>query len=211
MRTILLEDDPILFRGLEGSLLRREELRIVTAASPEALLESSRRERPDIVLLRDSGGSSSAPAVAAQIEAIPEAPPCVLSGTKPDRDALLARIREHLDLPARRARRRRCRLRVRSTGGGEERRGITRDLSATGVFVAMDDPFDVSTVLLLAIKGPGKQPPIHLGGRVVRAVTPEPGSERLPGMAVRFHEGELLSQEALIDLAPSGPEAERSA
>jgi Tfp pilus assembly protein PilZ len=211
MRTILLEDDPILFRGLECSLLRREELRIVTAGSPEALLESSRRERPDLVVLRDTGDASSAPDIVEQIEAIPDSPPCVLSAAKPDREALLARIHEHLDLPARRAPRRRCRLRVRSTRGDDQRTGITRDLSEAGVFVAMDDPFELSSDILLAFKGHGMRQAVKVGGRVVRSVPPAPGSERLPGMAVRFNDEERLSREVLDALLRSGRETGRPA
>ena len=211
MRTILLEDDPILFRGLECSLLRREELRILTAGSPEALLESSRRDRPDLVVLRDTGDASSTPAIVEQLEAIPDSPPCVLSPAKPDREALLARIHEHLDLPARRTLRRPCRLRVCSTGGDDERTGITRDLAATGTFVAMEDPFELSSDLLLAFKGHGMRQAVQVGGRVVRSVPPAPGSERLPGMAVRFHDGELLSQEVLDALLRSGRETGRPA
>jgi CheY-like chemotaxis protein len=209
MHTILVQDDPILFRDLEGSLLRREELRLLTAGSPEALLECSRREHPDLVVLRDDRPGEHPQSVVRALNALPDPPAWILSPPVPDREALLAGIRDHLGLPERQARRRRCRVRVRSMVGAEERTGITRDLAEGGSFVAMNDPFEPSREVRLALRGQGMRRAIRLGGRVVRAVRPTSGSERLPGMAIRFHTDDRLTPEQMKTLCRASRDPRR--
>ena len=68
--------------------------------------------------------------------------------------------------------------------------GFTRDLSPSGIFVHTAAPIDIGMRCALSFPLPGHEERVHVIGRVVRAVPPEPpaatASTRVPGMGVEF-------------------------
>jgi len=66
--------------------------------------------------------------------------------------------------------------------------GYSRDLSPSGIFVQTSAPIDIGMRCALTFPLPGQRSKVHVIGRVVRAVPPEIGEERvrIPGMGVEF-------------------------
>jgi hypothetical protein len=186
MQTILIQDDPDLFRHLEDSLLRRSDLRLLTAATAAELLARSRSEQPDLVVLGPAGLETPAAEVERRLAGLPRPPVCLRC---PDPDVgrgLEGDIHRHLGVALRRAQRHVCHLPVRLTAAGKARRGITRDLAAGGVYVATPKPYPVATKVSLRLRAADGSLAVQAEGEVVRAVTPQAAGERLPGMAIRF-------------------------
>jgi uncharacterized protein (TIGR02266 family) len=68
--------------------------------------------------------------------------------------------------------------------------GFTRDLSPSGVFVQTAAPVDIGMRCALAFPLPGSEDKVHVIGRIVRTVPPDPSASaaeiRIPGMGVEF-------------------------
>jgi diguanylate cyclase (GGDEF)-like protein len=68
--------------------------------------------------------------------------------------------------------------------------GFTRDLSPSGVFVQTSAPVDIGMRCALAFPLPGCGDKVHVIGRIVRTVPPDPSASaadiRIPGMGVEF-------------------------
>jgi len=68
--------------------------------------------------------------------------------------------------------------------------GFTRDLSPSGVFVQTAAPVDIGMRCALAFPLPGSDDKVHVIGRIVRTVPPDPSASaadiRIPGMGVEF-------------------------
>jgi hypothetical protein len=204
MQTILLQDDPILFRGLEHSLLRRDGIHLLTASGEAALVAACSRSGADVVLL--AAGSDKAE-LTVKMESLPHAPLCVSLPVDGEAGGVMARVRDHLGLSARQEERHPCRVPVRFQSGAGWSQRRTRDLSVSGVFIASEDTGSIESPVDLEFKTDGKSPTISCRGRVTRTVSAKEDSDHLAGLAVHFTSGHGLSRlqlEVLLAAARSG-------
>ncbi|MFQ5671293.1 MAG: PilZ domain-containing protein [Acidobacteriota bacterium] len=205
MKTVLIQDDPVLFRDLEDSLLQRAGVRLLVAGTPDDLAALSLREGPDLVILGQGPPGPNPEKILRRLRALPAPPACLVSPRPPEPSGLLELLRARLDLPDRGRRRRVCRVKALARCGSQDRVGVTRDLSEDGVFVATAEPYEERQEVELRIAGRTGHREVAAAGRVVRSVVPVAGLHHLPGMAVRFHETSRLRSEMVDLLAGSSP------
>ena len=190
MLTILLQDDPALFRGLEHSLLCRESIQLLTASGEADLLDSCRTSRAQVVVLAAAGRGED---LARRIESLPHAPLCLRAGDDQEAGRLLAAVQDRLGLPERDGDRHACRVEVLVRSGAGSCRGRTRDLSTSGVFVATEPGCGLRGPVEIDLRPPGASGSIRCRGKVVRGVPLDRASDRLAGLAVQFTAGQGLS------------------
>jgi len=190
MQTILLQDDPDLFRGLEHSLLCREGINLLTATGEAPLLDACRTSLAQVVLLAAAGSSED---LVRRIESLPHAPLCFTARDGQEASLLLTEIQERLGLPGRDGARHPCRVPVLVRSGSGSCRGRTRDLSTSGVFVATEPGCGLCGAVEIDLRPPGASEVIRCRGRVVRGVPLDRASDRLAGLAVSFTAGHGLS------------------
>jgi hypothetical protein len=196
MQTILLQDDPDLFRGLEHSLLCRDGITLLTAAADADLLDSCRESGAQVVLLagREKTATES---LVRRLKSLPHEPLClVAAGGREARD-LLGKVESRLGVAGRQAPRRVCRVAARVTGPGASCKGRTRDISASGAFVATTEVLPEKTPIVVEFVSPGRRGGNRHAGVVVRSVPDDSPSQRLAGMAIRFAPDERLSDSQL--------------
>ena len=193
MQTILLQDEPELLRALERGILRRSDLRLVLAATSTELLERSRRESPDMVILdHDIPGGASGRLVDA-LHSLPVPPACLIVESdaamdvseigEPRRAPIQDSICRRLGLAGRGAGRQPLRCATRVLWQGECLHGTTRDISRSGTFVVTRTPLARARKVELQMRAlPGRR----LTGHVVRSVALSPEQDRLPGMGICF-------------------------
>jgi len=210
MSRVLMVDDAGLFRLLEGSFLRRLGCEIVRAGGGSDLLDKARHSSPDLILLdADHPRLDGAECVRA-LKADPELRPTpVLLVTSPEdavrcsdagADATLARplVPGALEVAlstvgrigTRHGRRRGAWLAVRVALGddGAACRRRAKDISRTGLFLALPGPLPLGTPLTMSMRLAVSGRPRRVGvrGIVVRHVTNDPDSHLIPGVGVRF-------------------------
>jgi len=202
MQTILLQDDPDLFRGLEHSLLCREGIALLTAAADADLLERCRQSRAQVVLLAGHGDPATERLVR-RLESLPHDPLCLVAAGGGAARELLKDVESRLGLAGRAATRRVCRVAARVAGAGAACKGRTRDISISGTFVATEKILSAQTPVVVEFTIPGVRPHRRHAGVVVRSQAADPHSHHLAGMAVQFAPDERLSAGQLAALPPA--------
>jgi CheY-like chemotaxis protein len=208
MPRILMIDNAELFRALEASFLRRAGWEIVRARDGKEILERAHQRPPDIVLLDTTGHPVDAPACVAALRkdpAIRTAAVVILadpsSGASYEglgADVILMRPVEPAALEAalcrfgaeraRTQRRRAVRAPARVTSAYGACRARLKDISRTGLFLALPQPIPVDTALELRISLPDRDGThaVSARGTVVRQVEDDPASHLIAGVGVRF-------------------------
>ena len=184
MQTILLQDDANLCRGLEHSLLCRDDINLMFA-SHEGLVDLCRSSKAAVVLLA-ADESSAGPKLVAAIGALDHGPLCLVAADGQQARDLLRQAGPHLGVAGRGAQRHPCRIGVQVRLDGDIIRGRARDLSTSGVFVATTRNCPAGTTVAVELKTAGRGRGLRRQGTVVRSVMADPASERLAGVAVAF-------------------------
>lgn len=222
MSRVLMVDDAGLFRLLEASFLRRLGCEIVRVDETPELLERARHDPPDLILLDADHPKLDGPECVRALKADPGLRPTpVLVVSSPEgvarcsdagADATLARPLApgalELALSAlgrlgpRSGARRSARFPVRVVfaDGSAPRRGRAKDISCTGVFLALRRtvPVDTPVILSMRLPTPGRPRRLQARGIVVRQVPDDPESHLISGIGVRFVDLEEPTA-ALID------------
>ncbi len=202
MQTILLQDDPALFRGLEHSLLCRDGIHLLTACR-ERLLEACESSRADVVMFLPATPQDEAIDLRAGLAALPHAPLClpVQDGTQA-RQAL-RQAGEKLGVAGRGWPRQACRVAVTVRGRGWSSRGWTRDLSPAGAFIGGRCSGTGGDEVRLDLR-PARGERVSLAGKLVRVVQASCDLEQLQGMAVAFDNVSQLNADHLQAWATGG-------
>ena len=220
MSTILMVDDAGLFQLLEASFLKRTGCRIVRAVDRPDCLAKARSLAPDLILLvtdhpsldgveciRELKADPSLRAIRILAVSDPEgAERCAAEGaddvlTRPvSRGRLIKTLESYGCVPRRSGARRSARLPTQIESSEGDRRGRLKDISRSGLFVAMPKPFAVNEPVNLSLHVPGPRGRANLRARgvVVRQVTDDPESHLLSGVGVRFTEMDSTT-ESLLD------------
>jgi uncharacterized protein (TIGR02266 family) len=210
MARILIVDEAELFRRLERTFLRRAGFDLHAASTPEDLLTKARALRPDLILLhaRRAGGRCGVPCARTlgQDPATASIPVVLVTepGTTPPAD-LAARITlvpspvdprqlaetvcRRLGTVARGAARHPVRVAVRVRSEEGTLRGLTKDLSAEGLFLPTPRPPAAGARVRVRVTLPrGEQDAevVDADGIVVRSIPDDPGSYLVPGAGLRF-------------------------
>ncbi len=208
MPRILMIDNAELFRALEPSFLRRAGWEIVRARDDKEIVERARQHDPDIVLLDTTGHPIDAPACLAALKgdaALRRAAVLILvdasSGaqygglgadiilTHPvDPAALGAALCRFGAERARTDRRRAVRSTARVKSAYGACRARLKDISRTGLFLALPQPIPLDTALELRLSLSDRDGAhsVRARGTVVRRVENDPGSHLIAGVGVRF-------------------------
>jgi len=208
MQRILIADDAELLLLLDESFVRRAEMEVLTAASAEQALRTTRRERPDLLLLRADAAGSGGLEVCRQLkgDAAFSGTPVVLYGPPEAlgamreagadasfgeplaRDALLNALRGLIGATDRAHPRRPATLRVDFYPDDQhEQVAYTKDIGAGGLFLKTREPLAGGTGLQLIFELPiAGKPTVRADGRVVRSVAADRDSYLIPGFGVEF-------------------------
>lgn len=174
----LVSDCPEVWRRIEHTALRREEVEIVLARGAEELARRARAERFDAVLVVDD---SERAAALECVRALPGAGGelrLVACAGAPDEAEIAAR----LGLDCRRIVRRPLNLVVQAEG--EE--GLTRDATPEGLFVIGLSERPQGARLQAALRAFGRRRRARANLEVVRVVRAAEDSHRLSGLGVRL-------------------------
>jgi CheY-like chemotaxis protein len=208
MSRILMVDDADLFRSLAATLFRRRQCEIVRARDTGEVLHRAATVAPDLIVIdADRPGSSGVECVRALKgdPALRATPVLVLASgdglaacSAAGADAALARPLSGPDLESalgtlgglewRRAPRQPARLTARLEAGEQRWRGRIKDLSRTGLFVALrpaPGP-DLEVGIRLGLPLPEGTCRFVARGRVVRRVEDDPESHLIAGVGLRF-------------------------
>ncbi len=220
MSTILMIDDTALFQLLETSFLKRTGCRVVRAIGRDDCLAKARAMSPDLIVLTTDHPALGGPDCIRELKSDPatgstpvlaltsaeEARVCADAGAdvilkRPVSRKALVEVLERYGCTARRdGDRRSAHMPAQVATTGEERRGRVKDISRSGMFVAMPKPLpvDQSVDLSLRLPGPAGDRTLRARGIVVRRVTDDPESHLIPGVGVRFTELDAAT-ESLLD------------
>ena len=218
MPRILMIDDATLFRMLEESFLRRVGCTIVRAAHEAELLGKARAGAPDVILLDTEYPGFDAPSCIAALKDDPSlrsipvlviavetrAPSCgAADATLPrpvSQGALEMALCSLGRVSHRQGSRRGARVPAQIASPQGESRGVVKDISCSGLFVALPRPLplDAPVRLSLHLPGPDGRRRVEARGVVVRQVDDEPDSYLIPGVGVRFVGIDPLT-ESIID------------
>ena len=203
-------DDAGLFRMLETSFLKRLGCEILRAHDGADLIKKATDKAPSLILLDAQRPDLDGPGCLRALKSDPAlcAIPVLVVTTRDDvgscsdagADATLARpfgsgaLELALSSLGRVAHRGRARrsvsgwVRVAASGG--PRRGRLKDISRTGLFVALPDPLPLEARIGVSLRlpGPGGEERVRAQGVVVRQVAPDRDSHLIPGVGVRFVE-----------------------
>ncbi len=210
MSRVLMVDDAGLLRLLEASFLRRLGCDIVRAAGWSDLLDNARRNRPDLIMIDadrpEIDGATCLRTLKSDIT-LRRTPVLVLSDParlglcfEAGADAALSRpltpgaletaVGTLGGIGPRRGLRRSARLtaRVVPEPGGAPRRCRVKDISRTGLFLALPELYALDTTLDISVHLPAQEggASIHARGVVVRQVPTDPDSHLIAGVGVRF-------------------------
>ncbi|PYT18229.1 MAG: hypothetical protein DMF51_00660 [Acidobacteria bacterium] len=207
---VLVVDDAGLFRMLEGSFVRRLGCEIVRAQDGPDVVRKASARTPDLILLDAQKPELDGPGCVRALKADPalRSIPVLVVTTIDDvagccaagADAALARplatgalevaLSSLGSVSQRRGRRRAGRGWVQLAGSHGLRRGRLKDISSSGLFLALREPIPVASPVQIAIRLPGPAGDRHVKTRgvVVRQVPPDPDSHLIPGIGVHFVE-----------------------
>ena len=209
-KRILLVDDVRVFLELECMFLQRKGFQIITAMTGKDAIEKARAHRPHVVLLDyilpDMRGDECCRAIKCDpglkrtivimVTATAKGEDhahCMAAGcddyiTKPIKQVIfIDRIRKALDLKTRLIDRIAFSAPVRyRTGDGPESRGVTLNLSTTGMYVVSQTPPEPGTKLSLTFTLPGCPKAFKAVGEVVWNTLPMTKSVLTPGFGLRF-------------------------
>jgi len=226
---VLVLDDAGLFRMLDGSFVRRLGCEIMRAHDGPDVLRKANARPPDLILLDahtpvlDGAGCVRALKANPVLRSIPvvvvttidDVAGCCAAGA----DAALARplTRGALELALssfdnvtqRRGRRRAGRAWVQVAGPHGVARGRLKDISRSGLFLALREPIGETSpvIVTLRLPGPAGDRAVRTRGVVVRQVPPDPDSHLIPGIGVRFVEidpDDVQHIERYVNAIPAG-------
>jgi two-component system cell cycle response regulator DivK len=208
MSRILMIDEASLFKTLEASFLRRRACTIVPAGCGRDLVERARVDRPDLILLDGDRPGLDTPACLRllkedpALKSIPVVVVASLERLAPCReagaDATIGRPlppgeaeAAFCDLAAigrRRETRRPAALRVHLEGPTGLLRARVKNISRSGLFLALRDapPVDARVSFHLRLPGGPGMRSVRARGIVIRSVPDDPDSHRIPGAGIRF-------------------------
>jgi two-component system cell cycle response regulator DivK len=220
MSRVLMLDDAGLFQMLETSFLRRLGCEIVRVADGRQMIERARASVPDLILLDAQWPGIDGPGCLRALKADPalRSIPVLVVTSRDDvarvcdagADVALARPLSDgaLELALcslgrvshRLGRRRPARIPARVASPAGDLRARVKDISRTGLFLALSPPLPINASLRLSLRLPGPEGvrSIEARGVVVRQVPPDPESHLIPGVGVRFVEIDAAS-ESVID------------
>ena len=207
---VLVLDDAGLFRMLEGSFVRRLGCEIVRAQDGPDVVRKASARAPHLILLDAHKPELDGPGCVRALKADPalrsipvlvvttidDVPGCCAAGA----DAALARpltsgalelaLSSLGSVAQRRGRRRAGRGWVQLAASDGMRRGRLKDISPSGLFLALQEPVPVASPVEIGLRlpGPAGDRAVKARGVVVRQVPPDPDSHLIPGIGVRFVE-----------------------
>jgi PilZ domain-containing protein len=221
--TVLLQDEPALLKGLEQTFMRRDEIRLTLVSDAPAALARAAGDPGALAVILEThddlapgAAAGSAGRVeprrrcvvfctctppAAHVEADQSGLPAPASG-----EAFLDLIRSRLGVVARQFERRVCRLHAEARAGGAVFRGVSRDLSRSGVFLVGGEPFADGEAVRVSLRAGRRGPVIEALGRVSRSIRARDGGPAA-GMAVCFAPESRLRADQVDALAPRGGSA----
>ena len=220
MSRVLMLDDAGLFQLLETSFLRRLGCEIVRVSDGPQMLERARATTPDLILLDAQRPEIDGPGCLRALKSDPalRSIPVLVVTTQDgvpracDAGADVALARPLSDgalelalcslgrVSHRTGRRRPARIPARIASPAGDLRARVKDISRTGLFLALSPPLPVDAPLRLSLRLPGPEGSrcVEAQGVVVRQVAPDPESHLVPGVGVRFVEIDAES-ESIID------------
>jgi len=203
-------DDAGLFRTLEASFLRRLGCEILRAHDGSDIIRKATDVAPSLILLDSQRPDLDGPGCVRALKADPslrsipvlvvtrgeDVKACCEAGadatlTRPIAPGAVELALSSLSrLAHREGLRRGARGWVQVTGAAGPRRGRLKDISRTGLFLALPEPLplDQRIGVSLRLGGPGSRRQIRALGIVVRQVPRDPDSHLIPGVGVRFTE-----------------------
>jgi two-component system cell cycle response regulator DivK len=232
MSRVLMVDDAGLFRMLEASFLRRLGCEILRAHDGSDIIRKATDVAPSLILLDsqrpdlDGPGCVRALKADPSLRAIPvlivtrreDVKACCEAGadvtlTRPLEPGALELALSSLGrLAHREGLRRSVRGWVQVAGPSGPIRGRLKDISRTGLFLALPEPLpmDQRIGVSLRLPGPDGQRQVRAQGVVVRQVTRDPDSHLIPGVGVRFIEIDprderhidMYANEAVVETDP---------
>ena len=219
MSRVLMVDDAGLFRILEGSFLKRLGCEIVRAQDGPDLIRKASDQVPSLILLdaqrSDLDGAGCVRALKSD-PALAAIPVLIVTGSdgvegccEAGADATVARPIESgaLELALsslgrgihREGVRRSALAWVRVAAPGGPMRARLKDISRTGLFLALTEPLPLQERIGLSLRldGPEGVQQVRAQGVVVRQVAPDSNSHLIPGVGVRFTEIEPSDEGAI--------------
>lgn len=211
MSRILVVDEAGLFRMLEATFFRRLGCEIVRARDSADIIAKASVGPPDLILLDAERPGLDGPECLRLLKSDPAlrsipvlvvasssgAVECCAAGadatlTRPLDCGALERTLCTLGRVSHRSwRRRNARLPVRVASAAGRRQGRLKNISRSGLFLAMPSPLPLDAPVSLSLRLPvadGADRPIRAHGVVVRQVESDPRSHLIPGVGVRFVE-----------------------
>jgi CheY-like chemotaxis protein len=210
MSRVLMVDDAGLFRMLEESFIRRLGCEILRASDGPDLIRKATDNTPNLILFDSQRRDLDGPACVRALKSDPvlRSIPVLVVTNRDDvkgccdagADATLTRPLQagalELALASlgrvapRHGRRRSSGGWVHVAGPDGPRRGRLKDISRTGLFLALAQPLPLEARIevSLRLRGAQGERPLRAQGVVVRQVVRDPESHLLPGVGVRFVE-----------------------
>ena len=232
MSRVLMVDDAGLFRMLEASFLRRLGCEILRAHDGSDIIRKATDVAPSLILLDSQKPDLDGPGCVRALKSDPTLrtiPVLVVSGrddvkaccdagadftlTRPlEPRALELALSSLGQLAHREGLRRTAGGWVQIAGPSGSRRARLKDISRTGLFLALPEPLsmDERIGVSLRLPGPDGLRRVRAQGVVVRQVTRDPDSHLIPGVGVHFIEIDpgderridRYANEALVEAEP---------
>lgn len=197
MIKLLVYDDAGLMLALQGSFLNRSNCEVFTATTGEEVLRRARAVKPDLIVLdaEMTGFKRCCRLIKLDLE-LRDTPVMVIgNGLEGDavvpkpitQENLLEAMRQCVQLVERSCQRLLTSLKVEYLRGESAGAGVTKDISADGMFLRSDEELERGDELLLSFELPSSERPFRgVDGEVVRTVPRDPDSHLIPGAGIRF-------------------------
>jgi CheY-like chemotaxis protein len=197
MIKLLVYDDAGLMLALQGSFLNRSNCEVFTAATGEEVLRRARAVKPDLILLDVEMTGFRRCCRLIKLDLDLRDTPVIVIGDGLEGDAFVPKpiTQEYLLEAMRRCMRfveRSCQrllvsLEVGYLSGKIAGEGVTKDISADGMFLKSNDELERGDELLLSFELPDEDRPLWgIDGEVVRTVPRDPDSHLIAGSGIRF-------------------------
>lgn len=216
---VLVVDDAGLFRLLEASFLKRLGCEIMRANDGADVIAKAAARGPDLILLDAKKAGLDGESCVRSLKSDPAlrsipvlvvtsadgVAACCAAGAdvalaSPLADGALELALSSLGPAGHRlGRRRRARGWVKVAGPQGVRRGRLKDISRTGLFLAIPEPLPLESPVTLSLRlpGPSGERQLKARGVVVRQVPDDPDSHLIPGVGVRFVEIDPQDEECI--------------